>query len=288
MNQNVFNKYLSSISNNSEGKYCGKASEALSINVGKIFGQGEWPWLAAIFLRNDFGLQFHCSGSLISMKHIATAAHCTQDQDSGPILPEEFLIYLGKYNLEKWAEPNSQIREVSAIIVHPDFQLANYTADLAVLELSTPIIYNRFVRPVCLWNSHLSLQPPTGNFGIVVGWGKDKTGGPIRTEPRIVQLPIVGQEECLRSRKDFFYITSDRTLCAGFRNGTGPCNGDSGGGFIFFVPNENNEYVWQLRGIISLSLLDQDKLTCDLTHFAVFTDVARFTDWLTHTFNITY
>ena len=54
----------------------------------------------------------------------------------------------------------------------------------------------------------------------MVGWGKDKSSGLIRAEPRIVRLPVVDQVECLRSRKDFLYITSERTFCAGFKNGT--------------------------------------------------------------------
>lgn len=56
-------------------------------------------------------------------------------------------------------------------------------------------------------------------FPKVVGWGKDHSKGRLRMEPRSIQLPIASQEDCLRSRKDFMYITSSRTLCAGLRNG---------------------------------------------------------------------
>lgn len=32
---------------------------------------------------------------------------------------------------------------------------------------------------------------------------------------------------CLRAHEAFVHITSDRTFCAGGRNGEGPCQGDS-------------------------------------------------------------
>lgn len=62
---------------------------------------------------------------------------------------------------------------------------------------------------------------------------------------------------------------------AGFRNGTGPCNGDSGSGFIL-----QKDDRWTLRGIVSTSLLDQEQRSCDLKNYVVFTDVSKFMDWL--------
>lgn len=37
---------------------------------------------------------------------------------------------------------------------------------------------------------------------------------------------------------------------------------------------------WFLRGVVSLSLMDGERRTCDLRHFVVFTDVAKFRVWL--------
>lgn len=59
------------------------------------------------------------------------------------------------------------------------------------------------------------------------------------------------------------------------------CNGDSGGG-MFFKRDEDapdDEAVWMLRGLVSLSVrTKQDR--CDPSHFVVFTDVAKYVDWL--------
>lgn len=62
--------------------------------------------------------------------------------------------------------------------------------------------------------------------------------------------------------------------------GTGPCNGDSGGGLYLPLKDPEGAVRWYLRGIVSLSLIDTNTGLCDLNHFTVFTDVAQFRTWL--------
>lgn len=49
----------------------------------------------------------------------------------------------------------------------------------------------------------------------MAGWGKDESGALMTAEPRQTNLPIVSQEDCLRSSYQFKDITSNRTFCAG-------------------------------------------------------------------------
>lgn len=96
-----------------------------------------------------------------------------------------------------------------------------------------------------------------------------------------IKMPIVTHETCIWSNRDFFSkVTSEKSFCAGFRNGTNVCNGDSGGGIVFKQANK-----WYLRGLVSVSIALQNSLRCDPSHYAVFVDVAKYTNWIESNIN---
>lgn len=41
-----------------------------------------------------------------------------------------------------------------------------------------------------------------------------------------------------------------------------------------------NKNKWYIRGIVSVSIALQEEARCDPNHYAVFTDVAKFTNWI--------
>lgn len=81
-----------------------------------------------------------------------------------------------------------------------------------------------------------------------------------------------------------------RTVCINFvfrsiihscNVGTSVCNGDSGGGMVFPKSNSNPQTPrWQLRGLVSISVALQNQFKCDASHFVVFTDAAKYLDWI--------
>lgn len=56
-------------------------------------------------------------------------------------------------------------------------------------------------------------------------------------------------------------------------DGSGPCSGDSGAGFVMKIDGK-----WTLRGVVSTALSDTG--SCDLTKYIVFADVSKFRDWI--------
>ncbi|KAK4878781.1 hypothetical protein RN001_011287 [Aquatica leii] len=251
------------------------------ITYGQSTSDGEWPWHAALYRYKGANMQYLCGGSLVTRNHVITAAHCvTKSKTNLTVNQELLLIYLGKHNLYK-QDTSVQNMGVNKIVPHPEYNASYLHNDIAILELERPAEITNFVRYVCLWEEDTNLNTILDRLGTVVGWGFDESGD-VTESLMQAKMPVVSTETCIFSNRDFFSrFTSDKTFCAGFRNGTSACTGDSGGGMVFPKPNTGNTLIWQLRGVISLSAaLQNEKVVCDTSNYIVFTDVAKHLDWI--------
>lgn len=57
--------------------------------------------------------------------------------------------------------------QVSRIHVHPDYNIHNYYGDIAILMLNTPIEYNKYVKPICVWEESPGISEIVGKEGMV-------------------------------------------------------------------------------------------------------------------------
>ncbi|GLH01712.1 Trypsin eta [Gryllus bimaculatus] len=113
----------------------------------------------------------------------------------------------------------------------------------------------------------------------VVGWGYDEFGE-LTEELRMASMPIVSEQTCLRSYPEFYSrFSNERTFCAGYKNGTSACNGDSGGGLVV-ARGAGAAKTWVLRGLVSVSVSRDDHRVCNTQHYVVFTDLAKHRDWI--------
>ncbi|XP_052739190.1 serine protease gd isoform X6 [Bicyclus anynana] len=255
---------------------------------GKPTLEGQWPWQIALYQTQLIDSKYICGGTLVSHKHVITAAHCvTRKNSAKPVYKNTLTVYLGKHNLRTSVE-GVEIRFVDEIIVYPEYNKTPFARDLSILKLKKWVDYTEYVRAACLWpEDQTALSNVIGKKGSVVGWGFDDTG--VATEElSLVEMPVVDQETCIRSYSAFFDKFTDRdyTYCAGYRDGsadertgtrksTSVCNGDSGGGMVFEMQGS-----WYLRGLVSLSVARHNEYRCDPTHYVVFTDLAKFLPWI--------
>ncbi|XP_065076658.1 serine protease gd-like [Ochlerotatus camptorhynchus] len=257
---------------------CGQpASPAVALLFrGTKTRRGEWPWLSAIYFKNsDLGsLQFRCGATLISDKILLTAAHCLLTENRNTRLQAaEILVSLGRYNIMDWTEIEAKTINPRALVVHSGFRGDAFDYDIGAIILPNEISYTSSVRPICLWDGEADESIIVGQLGTVVGWGFTESGI-ISDVPKSGQVPIVSEVDCIRSDIGFQLTTSKRTFCAGGQ-GTGPCQGDSGSGL--YVRRAGR---WLLRGIVSYALIDPDTGKCDTRKYAVYTDVAKYREWL--------
>jgi len=240
---------------------------------------GDWPWLVAVFTnesgRNTFELC--CAGTLLTNRHILTAAHCVKlnPYSNTTIHANQITVVLGRFNMNQWHESGVINRKVEKIEIHPDYAHASCAdSDLAILTLKTPVEFNNFVRPICLWSGSTDLQDVVDKTGYVAGWGMRSVLLALPEEPRVTKVPIVSQETCLGTDMAFFELTSKRTFCAGWRNHSS-CVEDSGSGLVL-LDNTTNRY--QLRGVVSRTLFHSD--SCDLRSYVVYVDAAKYIPWI--------
>lgn len=192
-------------------------------------------------------------------------------------MPRDILALFGAHDLSDNFESGRILESPKKIFLHDEWNhlTDRFDADVALLEFwKNKIYFSDYIQPICLWDS---LDEPTPSEGIVTGWGKSEDSTKIHeNKPKIITAPILSNEKCFFETKSLLDLSSLRTFCAGLGNGSGVCNGDSGGG-LFINVND----VFYLHGIVSSSLIKDDN--CDVSKKAVYTSVPKFRDWIEET-----
>lgn len=87
--------------------------------------------------------------------------------------PEEIEAYMGTTSLN--GTDGSAVKvSVTRVIPHPLFNPILLDFDVAVLELARPLVFNKYIQPICL---PLAVQKfPVGKKCIISGWGNLQEG----------------------------------------------------------------------------------------------------------------
>ncbi|KAL7825437.1 hypothetical protein AOLI_G00326440 [Acnodon oligacanthus] len=224
---------------------------------GQLQPQGGSPWQVLLRRKDENGF---CGGTLISPRWVITAAHCLQET------PDH--VTIGDYDKLRPDEGEQQIR-VEKVLVHPHFHEYTFDSDIALLYLSQPVEFSAVVSPACMPNAHLAKVLMMENQrGLVTGWGATSFLGSSSRFLRKVVLPVIGQEECMRSTEQ---VITDNMFCAGFLQAEmDACTGDSGGPFVV-----NYRGTWFLTGIVSWG-----EKCAAAGKYGVYTRISNFLQWI--------
>ncbi|KAG4072226.1 hypothetical protein HA402_005948 [Bradysia odoriphaga] len=236
--------------------------------------KGEWPFIVAVYNRSTY----ICGGTIISYRHILTAAHCIQKRNSENVLsPHEMVVRLGSYNLTNNNETGAIQRNVSAIYIHDEWDPFgdSFDADIAILVLSKNVTFTDDIQPVCM-----PANGVTENIeGSVVGYVVRRST--IHAEiPRRIIVRSVNSSHCFREGNVDAAFSSNRTFCGGDGNGS-PDVGDSGSGY-FFTPG----FSWAQYGLVAVVRTNATGHVMPHSYH-LYTNVTMFKDWIIETVNRT-
>ncbi|XP_025986900.1 uncharacterized protein LOC105197529 isoform X2 [Solenopsis invicta] len=232
---------------------------------------GEYPWQVAILKKNITDSVYVCGGTLISPRHIITAAHCIKTHAGRGLRAR-----LGEWDVNHDNEFYPFIeRDIVSVFIHPEFYAGTLDNDIAILKLDHDVDFakNPHISAACLPDK---LDDFTGTRCWTTGWGKDAFGdyGKYQNILKEVDVPVVSNHVCeqqmRRTRLGPGFNLHPGFVCAGGEEGKDACKGDGGSPMVC-----ERHGRWQLTGVVSWGI------GCGQVNVpGVYTRVSYYLDWI--------
>ena len=166
---------------------CGQVNRAQRIVGGVETEVNEYPW--QVGLVSGSGTVPWCGGSLLSDRHVLTAAHCTAGSSISSIR-----VLVGEHNT---LDSDYTIVNINKITDHPDYNSASLANDYSILTLASPVTFSSTMRPVCLPEN--TSNQYEGVTATVTGWGRLSSGGSTPSALQEVNVNVISNAQCSNS-----------------------------------------------------------------------------------------
>jgi len=209
-----------------------------NLQTSKIVGgpnadKNEYPWMVGVVTSRGRTKPW-CGGSLITEKHILTAAHCVENVNK-----EDIQVLVGLHSIH---QTDFDRHDVSNKEIHRNWRNPTVNYDFAILTIHPSVRGSSFM-PVCLPSDTNTNYE--GRLATVTGWGQVSQKGPRSPVLKEVDIKVTSHKDCKaiygRSR-----IRVDSSNICAMSPGKNSCHHDSGGPLIV---KENGK--WTLVGVVN-------------------------------------
>eukprot|EP00092_Neocalanus_flemingeri_P017235 GFUD01018638.1.p1 GENE.GFUD01018638.1~~GFUD01018638.1.p1 ORF type:complete len:487 (+),score=130.08 GFUD01018638.1:238-1698(+) len=256
---------------------CGQAFVGSNRIVnGKPAKRNAWPWLAALGYTdpNSGDVQYLCGATLVSAKHVVTAAHCIRD--------DMVTVLLGEHVIGNDTDGvNPEEFRVVKMTKHENYNSRTFENDIALVEFEKEVTFRKEIQPVCLPSQTPQLlKEKFDSEGVfIAGWGATSLKGP--TSNSLLQgiISVDSIQECKKKFTQFNNVVIGKTnICAiDFNARVSPCLGDDGGPMVILKRRDDRKFRYHLIGVLSFHWC------ADKSVPGVYTRVTEYDQWIRDT-----
>ncbi|XP_062542377.1 trypsin beta-like [Armigeres subalbatus] len=185
---------------------------------------GEFP--SKVSLQTSQTSAHFCGGTLLTLRHVLTAAHCITDIQGVPMVATKIQAMADDLNvIPSMNSATRQVRLAMSLNIHEKYNPSSLANDIAIVKL-----VNEFTKTNTLYPSkRISSAPSAGQLCSLAGWGVvAENSQNISPSLQRVNLEVVSFEQCNAA----FQGALVRGMMCASAPGRDACQGDSGGALI--------------------------------------------------------
>ncbi|KAF5295124.1 hypothetical protein FQA39_LY13275 [Lamprigera yunnana] len=241
---------------------CGLPNRQARLIGGEYLRNYEFPWLAILQIKEKYSV----FGTLINNKYVITGASALAG-----LSPFDVKVTLGQQD-RCTPDVSSLNVSVEKVIIHKEFNPTNKAHDIALLKLSSSIIFEKRILPICLSSPDSTY---VGQVATFVGWEhfREENKHMPNCRLRKVGLPVLDFSNCYQSLHVSNFLTTDKR-CAGIIGTKNViCQVDEGGPVMY----RSYGGIYELIGIIH----NKNDCNDENTSTTLFTSINDYLTWIT-------